>query len=265
LIVAFRHSLRRIPAAHIVLLLLFTVGVIRGVRMIWWYGAVWGIVVVPHFADVWRRIRPRWWRAMQRVRMSETKGWLGLPRGRAWCYTLVAGLLIWVTFALSPTGKPMLGDEPRTAEHIYSDTTPWQLTEYLRQNPPEGQVFNPQWWGDWLAWDGPSDMKLFVTTNVHLLPKQVWRDYRVIRETRSGWANVMARYDMDTAILHKQRQTTLLSYLRSSPDWSYVYEDDVAAVFRRIASGASRQSDVDIEVYIPDDSAEAQERSGTSS
>ncbi len=264
LMIAFRHSRRRVPAAHVILLLVFAVSVVRGVRMIWWYGAVWGVVVVPHLADIWRRIQPRWWRRLQRNRLSTEKGWLGLPKGRAWCYSLVALLLVWFAFALSPTGKPLLGDQPRAPKHLYSDSTPWRLTEYLRKRPPEGQVFNPQWWGDWLVWDGPADLQVFVTTNVHLIPRQTWIDYRIIRETRSGWDNVMARYDMNTAILDKAKQTVLLSYLRASPEWRLAYEDDVSVVFRRVGGGSLHSaSESTREVVVPGAAAEEQERRGT--
>ncbi len=266
LMVAFRHSRRRIPAAHVILLLVFAVAVVRGVRMIWWYGAIWGMVIVPHLADIWRQIQPRWWRRWSRYRGTSLRGWWGLPIGRAWSYSLVSLLILWIALAVSPTGKSLLGDDPRPPRYLYSDSTPWQVTEYLRENPPQGQVFNPQWWGDWLVWDGPPGLRVFVTTNVHLLPRQTWTDYRVIRETRSGWANVMDRYAVQTAVLDKHKQTVLLGYLRNAPEWQLMYQDDVAAVFRRVEGARMpKTADRTTELFVPASAAEARERSRTAS
>lgn len=234
LMVVFRHSRRRMPVADVLLVAVFGLTVTRGIRMIWWYAAVFSVAVAPHLADLWTRLTaavppPRWWaEAMKSGKL------FGLPCGRAWTYTLIAPLLIWIAFAISPAGTYLVSGTPRPPERLYSDTTPWKLTEYLRQNPPQGQMFNPQWWGDWLTWAGPRDIQVFMTTNMHLAPRQVWTDYRILRETRSGWANVLDRYRVETVVLDKQRQTILLRYLRHSRDWRISYEDEQGMVLRRV-------------------------------
>ena len=73
-----------------------------------------------------------------------------------------------------------------------------------------------------------------MTTNMHLAPRQVWKDYRVIRETRSGWQNVLGRHRVQTVVLDKAQQTTLLRYLRASGEWRIVYEDEIGMVFRKV-------------------------------
>ena len=256
----FRHSRRRVAVSHVLLLALFGATVIRGVRMIWWYAAVFGVAAAPHVLDVWRRLQA-WWAARNangaEARWAGSPGtvapparrqyltglvavWSALGR-RSWRYSMVGLLLVWTAFALSPMGRRMLGDEPRPPDKLMADATPWKLTEYLRQQPPPpGQLFNPQWWGDWLQWDGPPGLKLFMTTNMHLAPRQIWREYRIVRETRAGWNNVLNRHNVRTMVLHKQEQTVLLGYLRTSREWRAVYEDEIAIVFVRKGTPRTR-------------------------
>ena len=96
-----------------------------------------------------------------------------------------------------------------------------------------------------MAWAGPSNMQLFMTTNMHLVPHQTWNDYRVVRETRSGWANVLERYRVETVVLDKKRQTTLMRYLRNSRDWRVAYEDDTGKVFHRVQREGQRVKEKD--------------------
>ena len=117
---------------------------------------------------------------------------------------------------------------------MYAEGTPWKLTAHLREQPLPGQIFNPDWWGDWLTWDGPRGLEAFITGNVHLLPRQIFQDYRIVRETRSGWQNVLERYDVRLIVLDKRRQTTLLRFLRASREWRIQYEDDLGAVIVRV-------------------------------
>lgn len=161
--------------------------------------------------------------------------WLGLPTGRTWSYSLVALGLLWIAFSVSPAGAWLGGQAPRLPAQLVSAETPWQLSEFLRDNPPSGQIFNPDWWGDWLTWDGPPGLRVFMTTRMHLAPRQVWIDYRIVRENRSGWDHVLQRYAVQTVVLDKQRQKTLTGYLRSSSDWRILYEDERGLVFGRVS------------------------------
>jgi hypothetical protein len=82
-------------------------------------------------------------------------------------------------------------------------------------------------------------------TNLNLMPPKVWTDYRIIRETRSGWEDVLLRYGARTVILDRHRQTTLHRFLRGSDRWELQYEDELSLVFAqaegKASSGKSRE------------------------
>jgi hypothetical protein len=227
----FRFSRKRLPVADLLLLAAFSFVFGGGVRMAWWYAAVFGLAVTPHVAE----IGTRWLNGVLHARRTHE----GVPNGpwflvdgrRAMSYTVMAAGLFWICFALSPAWDSLVRGRPRPPERLYGGGTPWKLSQYLRENPPQGQVFHPHWWGDWLIWDGPTGLRPFLMTNLNLVPPKVWTDYRIIRETRSGWEDVLLRYGARTVILDKHRQTTLHRFLRGSDQWELQYEDELSLVF----------------------------------
>ncbi len=257
LLVVLRHSRRRVPVAHAMLLGVFSIAAVFGVRMISWYAPIFAFVLVPHLADLASRFVKR--TATQRdnttlestpaafqrdfatpisVRSSRGAGREVSAKAAAavsWKPTLTAILLVWTTFALSGLSRPLLGGDARSEGQLLGNSTPLALTEYLQAHPPRGQVFNPQWWGDWLATRGPVDFQPFMTTNIHLAPRNVWQDYQTIAFVEPGWQRSLDRYRVNTMIIDKQEQTMLASVMRQTDDWSLRYEDDQALVFVRLS------------------------------
>lgn len=229
LIVALRHSRQRVGVTDVLLLAIFSVAVALRVRMNGWFAPVLTLTVLPHLADIANRLSRG---APARHRTADPQSTTEQPAPK-YTLTLVCGLLVWTTFAFSPISHPLLGGKGRQPDQLYNHGTPRALTQYLRENPPPGMVFGPQWWGDWLAWDGPPEMRIFMTTNVHLVPNRVWRDYLRVARGQYGWGSVLDRYNVDTLIVHKELQEGLTRQARGSSDWHVVYEDDLGLILQR--------------------------------
>lgn len=234
-ILVFRVSRRKVPVADALLLAAFSFVFAGGVRMAWWYAAVFGTVVTPHLAEIGIRWASPFVRPRRATAEASGRPGFRLAGRSSSTYTAMALGMLWICVALSPAWSSLVRGQPRPPERLYGDRTPWKLTHYLREQPPEGQVFHPHWWGDWLIWDGPPRLRPFLTSNLHLAPRKVWTEYRIIRETRTGWGNVMQRYGVRTAILDRNSQRTLHRYLRESDDWQVLYEDECGLVFGRKA------------------------------
>jgi len=232
LMVVLRHSRRRVPAAHALLWALFGVASVTHVRMIGWFAPVYVITVLPHVVGFARR----WWpgKQIEAGRAARTvQGSNELPPGRSWVYSLVCLLVVWICFAFSGVSQQLLGNTPRSDAQLYGDSTPLALSAYLRENPPSGQIFNPAAWGDWLVLAGPPGLKPFVTTNIHVTPAQVWRDYVRVEIARPGWENALDRYAVTTVVADKVNQPIFEAALRNSTGWVLAYEDVQAAVYVR--------------------------------
>ncbi len=230
-----RHSRRSMPVADALMIVAFSGVIAQGHRFAWWYAAVFGFVASPLIADAVRRGLRMLAGSGAKVASGASQGWLGLPATQTWSYTLVGLILIWICLAVSPAGSLVGTRDPRAPADLYGDSVPWRISAHLRDDPRLELVFAPDWWGDWLAWDGPVGISLFTTSQASLLPRQAWIDYRIVRETRTGWQNILTRYGVGTVVLDNRAQTTLLRYLRASKeDWEVVYEDATGTVFGRV-------------------------------
>ena len=145
-------------------------------------------------------------------------------------------LVLWISFSFSSLRRPVLGGPARTEAQLYTQQTPKGVSRYLRENPPDGQIFNPQWWGDWLVWDGPSGLQPFVTTNLHLVPRRVWRDYLAIANAQPGWERALDRYATTFVVVDRSSQPLLARAIRSADGWVLRYEDEQGQVYARAES-----------------------------
>jgi hypothetical protein len=195
--------------------------------MITWYAPILAIVLAPQLDDIWRRLKP--WLASR----------LSLQNDPAWArpsfnYSLLAVLLIWVTFTLAPCSTPVFGGKGRPEKFLYAKETPRALTAYLREHPPEGQIMNPQWWGDYLSFAGLPNLQVFMTTNaIHVAPARVWKDYLALARGNAGYERKLDLYRINTIVVHSTLQPITDRIVRSLPDWSIVYEDDFGYVATR--------------------------------
>lgn len=228
LAVVLRHSRKPIAAGDVLLLVAFGVLSAMQVRMTGWFAMAWGVVIAPHLADVMTRMF-----AKPEAVESISDDPLVPGAGRSYRYTLACLGVVWISFAFTTFAEPLLGGAPRSAESLFGPQTPLRLTAWLHKNPPTGQIYNPQYWGDWLGFAGPKPISLFANTHVHMMPRSAWSDYRRISDSDNGWDAALDRYRVKTAIVDKVGQSALARAMRLSPDWGIVYEDDQALVFRR--------------------------------
>lgn len=216
-----RRSRREFSSSEVLLLLALNLAVILRVRMIAWYAPVWAVIMAPHLAEIW------------------TRSFVGFAWPNWFCQrsvscTAVTTLLLWLTFALSPISRPLLGGVPRPIAQQVSHQTPLGATAWLNEHPPRGLVFAPQWWGDWLVWRGPSGLRVMATTNaIHLLPTECWQDYLTISTADNGWSAALDRYRINTLVVSRELQHDLDSNLRSNTAWQQVFEDSLSHIYVR--------------------------------
>lgn len=234
--VLLRHSRVPVTPAQVLLIGGFALLVLLRVRMIAWYSMIFVYVAAPHVADVTARCRA-WLRSLDLPHADV--GWAG-PSFR---YTAISLLLVWLAFVFSPASTPLFGGKPRTDRHRYSHETPLALTKFLNEHPPVGQIMNPQWWGDWLAFKGPRDLQVFMTTNaVHVAPRRVWLDYLALARGDEGFQRRLDRYRINTIIVHKELQAPAARLARGLIGWKVAYEDDLALVAVRVSDQSTEES-----------------------
>lgn len=215
----YRCSPRRVRTWEVLALVGFGGAALWSSRLLIWWTPVAALLVAMHGYAAWR--------ASRRLPLVSEPA----PRAGKWSVATVG--LIWICFAYSPLGvKVMHGKNPELKKAI-SSYTPIASVEYLKKNPPKGLVFNIYEWGDFLQWNGPAGMQVFVNSHAHLVPRDVWNDYMQIIEQRSGWEEGLDRYGVNTVVLDQEFRTSLIKRLKEDDKWKIGFEQDGQVVFLR--------------------------------
>lgn len=227
--VLLRFSRQSLALGQVLALALFALATLAGNRMVGWYGMTFGITLLPLLHDLLTRSRTV--QALSAPAGADEQPGRGFPLvERSWSYSLLALLLIWISFALSPVSAIVLGGKQRSVAQLHGPETPVGLTNHLQKNPIVGTVFCPQWWGDWLHRSSP-ELQPMMTSNIHLAPRLVWTDYHRISTVQAGYGNVLGRYAIEHIVVDKKGQPELERALRREQGWQLQYEDDRAALY----------------------------------
>lgn len=226
LIVLMLASPRRVTAREALLLIGLGGAALWSSRFLVWWSPVAALLLALHGRAEWRRLA----KTIPRVRGSIDSG--NATRRSIW--TVVSLAAIWIAFAYTPFGSKVLRGEEPELSRIVSPQTPIRAAEYLHDQPPAGPVFNAMEFGDYLVWKNVPGV--FVTSHVHLVPPDVWQHFIIILTADDGWADLLARYRVNTAVLNPDdgNQTSLVAQLRESPDWRVDFEDERSVVFGRV-------------------------------
>ncbi|MFM9966390.1 MAG: hypothetical protein ACKV2Q_34875 [Planctomycetaceae bacterium] len=226
LIVLYRLSPRRVTSAEVLLLFGFGAAALWSSRMLVWWVPLAVTFGMQHASAIWHATFAPLERQIPAVR-----------NGR---WSVVTVGVVWICFAFTPFGIRMLhGDDAKQkVGKLVSQRTPMALTAHLNkladQNRlPRGQVFNTYEWGDYLLWAGPKNFKVFLASHVHLVPREVWKDYVSISDGAAGWEEMLDRYGVNLIAVDQMTHGGLIGQLRENENWRQTYSDNVGAVFTR--------------------------------
>lgn len=227
LAIVYRLSPRRVSAAEILALVVLGASALWSARMLIWWTPVAAACFVVHAHAAWRRFFPAGSGATASVRSGK--------------WSVVTVGLAWIFFSYTPFGMHVLHGRLLGIKESVSRDTPVAAVAWLREHPPAGMVFNVFEWGDYLLWAGPPDVKVFATSQAHLIPHEIWRDYMATINMSSGWTEAFDRYDVQTLLLDKAERGSLIYSLRENKQWKRSFEDDLAVVFTRQATESSAE------------------------
>ena len=226
LVVLYPLSPRRVSAAEVLLLIGFGAAALWSSRMLVWWIPIAITFGMQHAGAILHLWRPS----------SEPQP-AAAANGR---WSLITVGILWICFAFTPFGGQLLhGNEGQLKpQRLHSRNTPLGVVEHLRKlsdqdRLPRGQVFNTFEWGDYLLWAGPTNLKVFLASHVHLVPREVWNDYVAISDGASGWEENLDRYGVNLIALDAATHAALIGRLRELGGWKQSYSDNVGSVFVR--------------------------------
>jgi hypothetical protein len=210
---------RRISATELLLLIGLGGSTLLRSRLIVWWGPVAAYYAALHAAAVWKRLQ-------HGKRAPSAAPARTIPARSTSIVVCIALVCTPLTAALS---RRPLADSPASL----SDETPIGAATFLRAHPPRGQIFNTLEAGDYLLWNGPPGLEVFVASHVHLVPRPVWQDYIRIITLDEGWAKILERYRINAAFVDDDQHAALADALREDPAWSVAYADPQGLIFVR--------------------------------
>ncbi len=210
--------------------------------------ASWSIRFLPWFVGTALLVAARHYRDL-----AEQRGWLERPdshnratpveaseandepRPLKFAYTLIAALIVWCGFALSPMSAPLLGGQQRSPTTWHHQATPVAVAKHLRQHGSDNLVWAPSYWADWLIYDGGAGIQLYTDSHIHQLPGMVQRDYSQIFLGGNDWQRITDRYAIHTLVIDKRQQPRMASeVMRSGGKWRLAFENKDALVLHRV-------------------------------
>lgn len=219
LVFVYRLSPRRISAAEVLLLIGFGAATLWTTRMLIWWAPLATMHLVWHAHAVAQKLLPAWTAAV------------ASPRSGRW--TVISTTLVWVFFGFTPFGMSVMHGKIPDLKKSVSRETPLAAVEYLRKKPPKGLIFNIMEWGDYLQWAGPPGLQIFMSSQMHLAPPEIWRDYMAVLNGNASWEDTLDRYDVNTIVVDKPERRALIYRIREDDSWKRVFEDDRTVMFER--------------------------------
>lgn len=138
-------------------------------------------------------------------------------------------LFIVLLGGLAKIGSTLSAETVREAHEVY---LPVEATDYLRENLPDGPIFNEYNWGGYFIFTLPN-IPVFVDGRTDLYDDDFLKKYfRAILGAKE-WEEPLDEYNISTVVV--QDESALATLLRENPnEWVVVHEDDQAVIFERI-------------------------------
>lgn len=167
--------------------------------------------------------------------------WKALSRNRQWSFTIPPRPLFAVTTAIALVviaGVTLvrIGNSIATTQQtkMTMGDYPVKAADWLTANPQVGtRMFNQYGWGGYLAYRFYPDehRKVFIFGEAALMGDDLLNQYEDVVTLQPDWKSVLDQYQVDYVVYNKN--AALSNVLATQPDWTLVYEDNVAQIYVR--------------------------------
>lgn len=121
------------------------------------------------------------------------------------------------------------GSRPERIRAIQEAAYPVGAVEFMKQAAPPHEMFNTDLWGGYLIYTLP-EYPVFIDTRADLYD-EFFLEYVSILRGEDGWEEKLAENNVQTVLIDHKRPLT--ARLLASPDWTVIYEDEIALVFQK--------------------------------
>jgi len=139
--------------------------------------------------------------------------------------------LISVTFLGFALYKGIVVDFDLQGNHFYEEAFPVDAVDWLRENPPTGQVFNYFPWGGYLLYRlWPSEL-VFIDGQTDFYGEALTREYEKVITLTEDWEAILNKYQITWILMPED--SMLVKELKHNSSWQLIYEDDTSGILIR--------------------------------
>jgi len=145
-------------------------------------------------------------------------------KGRVWpTVTIILALVLLVS------GSRL--DFQRSGNQFSEDVFPVQASDWLEDNPPEGNGFNYFPWGGYLLYRFWPERSVFIDGQTDFYGEELTREYERVITLADGWQDVLQEYQIKWVIM--PAGSVLSSALDNSDLWENGFSDRTTEIWLR--------------------------------
>ncbi|NUM45152.1 MAG: hypothetical protein HUU38_10625 [Anaerolineales bacterium] len=114
-------------------------------------------------------------------------------------------------------------------DRVLKGFLPLDAVAFLKENQPEGRLFNSYNWGAYVLWALPT-YPVFVDGRTDLYNDEIISQWFQIFRAEAGWQETLARWEINVILL--EQGAPVLTHLEGE-GWQKIYEDDLAVVYAK--------------------------------
>jgi hypothetical protein len=167
--------------------------------------------------------------------------WKELARTRRWSFALpprpvfaVATAIALVVIAGATAIRVADSISPAQQQSMDRSTYPIGAADWLAAHPQVGtRMYNQYGWGGYLAnrFYPQANRKVFIFGEAALMGDSLLNQYEDVQTLRPDWKQVLDQWKVDYVVYN--RGEPLANVLATQPEWTLVYQDDVAVIYVR--------------------------------
>jgi hypothetical protein len=106
------------------------------------------------------------------------------------------------------------------------------VVEFLKESPPQGNLFNHDEWGDYLIYAMDPPPKLFLDGRLDMYGEEILEDYAKIVNIEEEVENTLEKHEIDWVLFPPSPFTR---YLKAKGTWQEIYSDEqILVLIRRL-------------------------------
>jgi len=230
----------RLPAGHLLMIVVFGLYAFRYHRITPFYAAVTIPLVALSFQHLLRQgwdTIPAYSPALYK-KMRFLSGYMQQRARRIDAFGQRSSRYLFLFLALSLSFGLLLsgGMDSLLPLGINKFKYPFENIRYLKDHPQPGNLFNRFRWGGLIAWCLPGK-KVFIDGRIDVYGKQITEEYGTVLQLEEGWREILAKYNITHILINPEaplaRHITALDR-----DWRLVADDGVSLLFFKNASSS---------------------------